>query len=223
MLSGTIPDALTMPEQVRSACLQGNRLSGTMPESLLSLTELRLNYNRLSGAIPKIEATKLNNIIVSKNKFSGSVPGGALTLGSRTRAGKFLASHNSLSGSLGVTVITTLQVIISDNQLTGSLPAFWWPSPVWVLGGVLLCSRNMLEGTIPATITPTVGTLALCNQASGRTEGMRGPLPATLSRATQLDILTASNHNLGGIIPPLHSSLWSLVLHNNQFQVPLDM
>ena len=59
---------------------------------------------------------------------------------------------------------------------------------------------NALEGTLPERLLATM-ILAVSGQRGGHTEGLRGTLPACLSRAKELVVLLASHE------PPRRSAL----------------
>ena len=78
-LTGSIPQALGGLAQLRLIRLDGNRLTGGIPAELGSLTDLqtlRLSNNRLSGAIPAElgNLTNLGNLRLGGNSLTGCVP-----------------------------------------------------------------------------------------------------------------------------------------------------
>ncbi|HTT94359.1 MAG TPA: leucine-rich repeat domain-containing protein [Solirubrobacterales bacterium] len=78
-LSGEIPESLGDLTSLESLYLDRNQLSGPVPASLgrlESLTELSLDYNRLTGEIPASlgDLTKLELLWLSGNRLTGPIP-----------------------------------------------------------------------------------------------------------------------------------------------------
>ena len=127
-LTGSIPSALGSLSNLQFLSLSLNRLTGAIPEelgSLSNLTALFLNGNRLTGGIPE-ELGGLSNLqflSLYDNRLTGTVPE---ELGSLSHLTTLFLSGNRLTGgipsALGNLTFLT-QLWLNDNQLTGSVPA----------------------------------------------------------------------------------------------------
>ena len=170
-LSGTLPVALGSLTSLTTLNLGENQLSGTIPNlsALTSLTTLNLGDNQLSGTIPNLSAlTSLTTLNLGDNQLSGTIP-------------DWLGSLTSL------TSLTTLD--LSDNRLTGPIPE--------ELGNltqldVLYLARNQLRGPIPAALGDLNG-LAVARFA-GNT--LMGCVPNGLRRlVTAPDVASLPAHD----------------------------
>ncbi|CAI5978361.1 unnamed protein product [Closterium sp. NIES-64] len=77
--SGSIPEAISSLKQLRKLVLQEEELSGSIPEEIGALTnleDLELQDSRLSGTIPASIAhlTALTTLNLNRNSLSGSIP-----------------------------------------------------------------------------------------------------------------------------------------------------
>ncbi|GLJ05373.1 hypothetical protein SUGI_0017030 [Cryptomeria japonica] len=81
-LSGTLPQRISQLTQLRSISLQNNNLSGTLPDlcRLTKLEIIRLENNYLTGTIPDClsQLSNLKQLNLENNNFSGDVPEGLL-------------------------------------------------------------------------------------------------------------------------------------------------
>ena len=150
------------PDGPLSGLLLGNNnLSGTLPDQLGDLQNLRLlalYKNNLSGSIP----TTLGNLghlyylDLQQNQLSGQIPLELATPGSLTL---LYLNSNQLSGPIPDTLrnLSGLQVLrLDENQLTGSLPE--------ALGNLsdleaLDLASNSLSGTVPLAVAQMGGRL----------------------------------------------------------------
>ena len=140
--NGNIVTGLDLPD---------NKLSGTLPAalgSLTSLTTLNLGENQLSGTIPNLRAlTSLTTLNLGENQLSGTIP----TLSALTSLTTLNLGDNQLSGTIptlsALTSLTTLN--LRDNRLTGTIPE--------ELGNltpldILYLDDNQLSGPIPEAL-----------------------------------------------------------------------
>ncbi|KAG7362767.1 RHS repeat-associated core domain containing protein [Nitzschia inconspicua] len=109
-----------------------NQLSGPLPVELDSLTNLEVfsaSFNGLSGPIPEFSSLrKLNALRLSDNSFTGTLPA-------------FSRQPDLKSLDL------------SDNQLVGSVPSNFLANVLAVNSLFLDLSNNMLTGTVPGNLT----------------------------------------------------------------------
>eukprot|EP00947_MAST-08B_sp_MAST-8B-sp1_P002872 g2872.t1 len=156
-LSGTLSSALARLTLLTGLSLDGTRTSGTIPEALLDLTNLlyfKAQAARLSGTLPsaagllntmegddcprqvavgadmgKCVGPRLNNIAISMNGVSGTVPA---AWGRLTRLTSLLLADNPISGPLQTTIdklrdLPQLKTVsMARTNLTGHLTE--WPA-----------------------------------------------------------------------------------------------
>ncbi|ERN02458.1 hypothetical protein AMTR_s00215p00026760 [Amborella trichopoda] len=175
--------------------LDGNQLSGSIPESLgslLSLEWLDLGENKLEGSIPStlINLSRLNVLQLYGNQLSGSIPS---TLGNLSRLNDLLLYGNQLSGSIPESLGSLLSLELLD------------------LG------NNKLEGSIPSTR----GNLSRLNGLELYGNQLSGSIPESLGSLLSLEWLDLGENKLEGSIPlsianlTLLYSLSGLLLNDN--------
>ncbi|CAI7779675.1 unnamed protein product, partial [Closterium sp. NIES-53] len=107
--------------------LDENTLSGTVPSSIIRLTDLtllNLGTNKLEGTIPSaiFHLTKLALLVAAHNSINGSIPE---SIGSTIHLEILSIWKNSLSGSIPESIgsLTKLSSLdLSDNQFEGTVP-----------------------------------------------------------------------------------------------------
>ena len=114
--------------RVTQLVLTGNGLTGSIPSSLGSLTNLlflSLSNNDLTGSIPSSlgSLTNLQELSIAATQLTGSIPS---SLGSLTNLTQLDLHFNQLTGSIpsslgSLTNLTTLWLF--DNKLSGTIPA----------------------------------------------------------------------------------------------------
>ena len=170
--------------RVTQLVLYGNGLTGSIPSSLGSLTNLlglSLSNNDLTGSIPSSlgSLTNLLYLDIAATQLTGSIPS---SLGSLTNLEDLDLHFNQLTGSIpsslgSLTNLTTLW--LGDNQLTGSIPSS--------LGSLtnltqLSLGDNQLTGSIPSSL----GSLTNLTQLSLDDNQLSGTIPAELGNLTRL-------------------------------------
>ncbi|KAK6150148.1 hypothetical protein DH2020_017673 [Rehmannia glutinosa] len=212
-LSGDLP-GFNFVYDLQVLRLGNNRFSGSIPNNLLkgdslTLTELDLSGNNLSGPISMITSTTLHTLNLSSNDLSGELP---LLTGS---CAVIDLSKNQFEGNLTrLLKWGNVEILdLSQNHLTGSIPEV---TSQFLRLNYLNLSRNSLNGSIPKVITlfPKLITLDLSFNQLG------GPLLTTLLTSSTLNELRLQNNVLSGNIDfsPLSndSNLHVLDLSNNQ-------
>ena len=136
---------------VTELSLDFNRLSGEIPEELGSLVNLQyllLSENRLSGEIPAElgNLTNLEWLGLGRNRLSGEIPG---ELGSLVNLQELFLSENQLSGEIPAelgSLVNLQELFLSENQLSGEIPAELGNLPNLL---VLYLSGNRLTRCLP--------------------------------------------------------------------------
>ena len=208
--------------RVRDLQLRENKLSGAVPSSLGSLTNLEvldLIGNSLTGSLSSSlgSLTNLEWLSLVDNQLTGSIPP---SLGSLTNLTGLRLSNNQLTGSIppSLSSLTNLTGLhLSNNELTGSIPSS--------LGSLtnLTCfnlGSNELTGSIPSSLG-SLTNLTCFNLGSNE---LTGSIPSSLGSLTNLDELFLDNNQLTGSIPSSLGNLTNaplrtfdpLRLYNNQ-------
>ncbi|KAF0901908.1 hypothetical protein E2562_006516, partial [Oryza meyeriana var. granulata] len=203
---GTIPLSLCNISTLEILQLALNSFSGVVPKCLginvKNLYALVLTENHLEarneddwGFISSLtNCTKLQYIVLSKNKLEGVLPKSVANLS--TSLGTFSITNNTVSGNMpeGIGNLIGLVILhLGNNLLNGSIPAS--------LGnlrnlGELDISLNKLSGSIP----PTLGNLTMLNRLSLHENILNGPVPPSLGRCP-LEFLSLPYNQLVGQIP----------------------
>ncbi|KAH0904903.1 hypothetical protein HID58_044406 [Brassica napus] len=155
-ISGQIPSSIGNLYNLTYLDLSGNYIVGEIPSSfgyLNQLTTLYVGLNRLNGSFPiaLLNLTKLSSLELYYNQFTGTIPHNITSLSKLTF---FSASYNAFTGTLPSSLFTIPSmdsVDLFDNQLNGNLELGNISSPPKLR--VLNVGRNNLRGPIPATLS----------------------------------------------------------------------
>ncbi|KAG0304273.1 hypothetical protein BGZ98_005730 [Dissophora globulifera] len=218
--------------------LAGQGLSGTLPESLGSLTALQyllLYYNNLSGPIPSgLSNLPLVILDLSHNRLSGSLPSSAAGW---VNMGILNLEQNALTGSLPdwLTTLPNLHSLAIGQNLftTGDVPnAFTFNLEPVTNGSTPL--STIPPSVNPGNFTPPQSTfldlftrLPKLKQLKLDSLGVSGGFPASWQlRMTNLTKLDLSNNSMQGQIPGFingYSGLKTLLLDRNEFGGPIPV
>jgi len=186
------------------------RLTGSIPDSIGSFTELRqldLEYNRLSGSIPPTigQLTLLEDIWLNDNFLTGPIPSSIVTL---TSVGQINFDFNRLTGSIPNDIGNMTSLVgmgLNDNRLTGTIPSS--VESLRYMAGMRL-HNNHLRGTIPSNLTNCTKliTLTLFNNS------LTGTIPYNLGELQDLITVQLSTNRLTGTIPASFSTLSQLTV-----------
>jgi len=168
--TGTIPTFL--PPKLLKIVVDGNFLSGTLPNFNGNLRTIRMYDNLFSGTIPESIVTlkNLEWFKVQKNQLNGTIPS------------QFLMLPNLKQTNLG------------HNLLTGTIPSkvantskLQW----------LFLNHNFLTGQIPSQLSNAVGLTLV----SLRNNVLSGEIPFELAQLENIEQLSIQFNNLTGIVP----------------------
>ncbi|MCU0426182.1 MAG: FG-GAP-like repeat-containing protein [Candidatus Kapabacteria bacterium] len=221
-VTGALPRELALLDSLEVLRLDSNSISGSLEDALCvlgsvssrensRLRELRLNNNRLTGAIPPciVEFRQLTHIHLQNNFFTGGIPERIVEL---TRLRELVLANNRLSGSLPrsfdravnqafagkAAVLTAYQTLerldIAHNGFSGALS-----QGIGQFSALreFLVNDNRFTGALPQTL-PSLRRLEIFD-ASRNT--LTGELPENIGLMRQLRQFSVSRNALGGAIP----------------------
>ncbi|CAL9173957.1 unnamed protein product [Musa hybrid cultivar] len=188
--------------KVVSISLPKNRLLGSLPSSLGSLSSLRhinLRSNRLQGSLPSglfAAAGGLQSLVLYGNSFSGPIPP---EVGNLSFLQNLDLSQNLLSGAIPASILRCKRLKaldLSHNNLTSSLPVGFGTNLTAL--EKLSLSYNGLNGSIPSdlgNLSSLRGTVDLSHNL------FSGPVPASLGDLPERVYIDLAFNNLSGSIP----------------------
>lgn len=199
--------------------LTDNDLTGSLPEELLSLSNLKdlyLNFNRLSGRIPT-DISRLSNLeklYLFHNRLEGQIPA---AIGSLQYLKDLVLSGNAFTGTLpdelnDITAIEILAIeregVLSDSTgigketsardsafmvpgagIHGPLPSFNKLSNLKALS----LGENGLTGTIPYDFLDGIADKSAPLQVSLVSNRLSGGVPPALTQFDSLELFLAGN------------------------------
>nr|XP_023899295.1 putative receptor-like protein kinase At3g47110 [Quercus suber] len=178
-----------------------NQFDGVLPNSVSNLstqlTELYLGENKISGTIPGSLMNLINLIVLglNENHFTGVIP---TTFGKFEKMQKLGLFGNRLSGEIPTSIgnLTQLFIIdLHDNGFEGTIP----PSLVNSQNlQILDISQNNLNGSIPQQLIGTSSLSLLCIYLSHNS--LLGKLPFEVGNLKNINEMDISNNNLSGEI-----------------------
>ena len=205
-----------------SLSLAYNDLSGSLPEELGQLAELRvldLRGNELVGAIPPElgEMGRLETLNLAYNQLRGEIPA---ELGELEELGQLELQGNELSGSIPAELGKLKDLRRLDargNELSGSIPP-----QLGVMARLqsLRLENNRLQGQIPREL----GKLRELREMDARDNELSGPIPEEIGDLTRLVYLRLSGNRLNGSLPVRLGGLTNLAeldLGGNALSGPL--
>ncbi|KAL7241969.1 hypothetical protein ACSBR1_014527 [Camellia fascicularis] len=209
-IMGVIPTSIFNISSLQRMSIVLNNLSDNLPSSirlwLPNLYAFLLGGNKLTGTIPESisNASQLNSVNLDFNAFMGSIPkslGNLQLLKALNLQGNNLMSGSS-SSSPELSFLTSLvnckhlqRLYISLNPLDGILP-----TTIGNLSASLeeICIDSCgIRGNIPSEIG-NLSNLALLNLAQN---GFIGFIPSTIKQLGKLQRLYLQNNKLQGSIP----------------------
>ncbi|KAJ1263719.1 hypothetical protein BS78_09G207700 [Paspalum vaginatum] len=195
-LTGTIPESFGTLTNLSFLNLFQNRLTGEVPGSIASLPSLAFLHlwnNSLRGELPAELGKRtplLRDIQIDDNNFSGPIPEGICD---NKQLLVLTASGNRLTGPIPASLAscpTLIWLQVQDNQLSGEVPAALWTVPKLLT--MSLQNNGQLGGSLPANLYWNLSRLYIDNNR------FTGRIPAS---ATRLQKFHASNNLFSGEIP----------------------
>ena len=215
-ISGTIPQEIEQLTNIKLLYMENNLLSGSIPESLGNLENLyvlSLSQNKLSGQIPLSigNLSLLSELYLQENYLSGPIPG---ALGGCKKMDKLNLSCNSFDDNIPKELFTLSSLVegldLSHNKLSGEIPL---EIGNLVNLGPLNISNNQLSGQIPSTIGECVHLESLHMEGNH----FQGRIPQSFTNLRGIIVMDLSQNNLSGEIPAFFESFSSMKLLNLSF------
>eukprot|EP00250_Pteridium_aquilinum_P019750 c24559_g1_i1 orf=259-2940(-) len=211
-LSGDLRDVGNMLS-LTQLWLHENELSGVLPSNLskaISLTDLRLNDNNLVGPIPESYRTlPLSVFAVENNQLDGPLP---------VISGQFTYSNNlfcqNTTGVACAPQVTTLLEFLGSVNYLPRLVSSWSgnnPCGSWV--GIICDSKgnvvviNLASTNLSGVINPSIAQLAFLTTLKLNNNNLVGTVPSTLVGLPLLRTLDVSNNNITGPLPTFAHSV----------------
>lgn len=193
-----------------------NKINGTLPTSLESLTKLyylNLASNLLEGPIPDFPPS-LSLLDLSFNFFSGPLPPSLFT----PHLSYLILSHNHINGRIPSVVCNCMlleRFNLSDNQIFGEIPRCWQEEGSLV--SFIHLGNNLLSGEIPSSL----GNLTRLQFLHLNDNNLSGHLPFSLQKCSQLLLVDLGDNKFSGNIPTWIGQSWlqlrALRLRSNMF------
>ena len=215
-ISGTIPQEIEQLTNIKLLYMENNLLSGSIPESLGNLQNLyvlSLFQNKLTEQIPLSigNLSRLSELYLQENYLSGPIPG---ALGGCKKMDKLNLSCNSFDDNIPKELFTLSSLVegldLSHNKLSGEIPL---EIGNLVNLGPLNISNNQLSGQIPSTIGECVHLESLHMEGNN----FQGRIPQSFTNLRGIIVMDLSQNNLSGEIPAFFESFSSMKLLNLSF------
>uniref|UniRef100_A0A0E0J0S7 Leucine-rich repeat-containing N-terminal plant-type domain-containing protein n=1 Tax=Oryza nivara TaxID=4536 RepID=A0A0E0J0S7_ORYNI len=168
---------------IQELYLSSNQLTGHIPKLPRNITILDISINSLSGPLPKIQSPKLLSLILFSNHITGTIPESiceSQDLFILDLANNLLVGELPRCDSMG----TMRYLLLSNNSLSGEFPQFVQSCTSL---GFLDLGWNSFSGTLPMWIGDLVQLQFLrlsYNMFSGN--NISGTIPRGLSNLTAM-------------------------------------
>eukprot|EP01012_Entosiphon_sulcatum_P023029 TRINITY_DN2800_c0_g1_i1.p1 TRINITY_DN2800_c0_g1~~TRINITY_DN2800_c0_g1_i1.p1 ORF type:complete len:1230 (-),score=177.05 TRINITY_DN2800_c0_g1_i1:2773-6462(-) len=205
-LTGTIPDSLGEIASLRIFHLSKNHLRGTIPRGIANLTDLgllQINDNELEGTIPAelSQRDSIFSLYLQNNRLTGTVP----VLNSPAIAYVDL-SNNQLSGTVPKMNDNINTLLLGKNRITGDLE--------FVRSLIRLARLDISDNAFRSLKAPDAMLPQLSYFAFASCD-MNAPLEALL-RFPRLQQILGDDNKITGTVPAaLPRDLFELNLRNN--------
>ncbi|KAJ9559467.1 hypothetical protein OSB04_014081 [Centaurea solstitialis] len=198
--TGNIPQEVGRLSRLRILRLHNNSLSGEIPSNISrcsNLVDLYLHRNNFIGVIPNDfeSLTKLQRISLMFNELTGEIP---KFIGNFTSLAMLYGGYNHFQGNIPDTLgqLSNLWFFgFGVNNLSGILPPSFFN--ISSLTSIQLLS-NQIHGNLPSDIAQRFLGLTVLNLPQNK---FSGPIPLSLSNATNLEILALHENAFTGSVP----------------------
>ncbi|CAI9771196.1 unnamed protein product [Fraxinus pennsylvanica] len=216
-LYGNIPGGIINCISLQQLRLSGNRLTGSFPSDLCklpNLTAIELGPNKFSGPIPQEveKCQKLQRLDLSGNQFTSELP---KEIGNLSQLVSFNVSSNLFTGRIPPEILHCKGLQRLDLGWNRFIDAIPIELGTLSLLERLIVSENMFSGNIPAAL----GKLSHLTELQMGGNLLSGEIPKELGDFAGLQIaMNLSCNNLTGRIPPELGNLILLeylLLNNN--------
>ncbi|GLJ28878.1 hypothetical protein SUGI_0569160 [Cryptomeria japonica] len=201
-LTGILPPSIgQLSSNLNYLGLQGNLISGSIPQHIVNLTNLAfldLSNNLFSGNIPSgiKRFRELEELYLNRNRLEGSIPS---EIGQMQHLGLLNVSDNQLSGKIPHSLCNSQQLrrlFLHHNKLSGKIPVSLEGCQKLEL---LDLSHNKLVGRIPGEVIASLKNLQFYLNLSWNS--LQGSLPQEMSKIVMAQAIDISGNKLTGIIP----------------------
>lgn len=198
-LRGSLPPEIGLGlETLQNIKLDGNQITGSIPEEIYTLTDLRslsIPFNKLSGSIsPSIgNLQELTSLSLTQGSLDGTLP---YEMNFMTNLEIVELSQNLFTGRIPdeISYFPSLRKLdVSSNNISGRIP-----EGSYVVMEEFIVDTNQLTGNFPRSILqPNLKKLSLHNNR------LSGDLPTNdeWGAATSLESIIISDNDFQGTIP----------------------
>eukprot|EP01083_Nonionella_stella_P204751 746200_1 len=198
-LNGSLPSSISDISTLRVVFMQWNPITSTIPESICTLTNLKvlvIERNHLYGSLPTClgDMISLNVISFAVNNLEGRLPD---SIGKLSNLSILTVANNFLNSSIPISLCSlhNLTVIsVTNNSFSGA-----FPDCIGHLQSLqtIEARENHLGGSIPDSLCVLQNLTAIhLNDNS-----LSGTLPHCIGNLSSLQTLSLSDNNLSGSIP----------------------
>ncbi|KAM7264348.1 hypothetical protein ACFE04_002031 [Oxalis oulophora] len=220
-LSGTIDVAATM-ESLTTLRLQGNKFTGTIPDTigdLVSLKDFNLNGNQLSGLIPdSLADLPLENLDLSNNHFMGSIPKFSATTVTY-KSNSFCQSKPGLACAPEVTALIEFLEGLNYplrllNSWSGNNPCNSWLGVSCNPTNQEVSVINLPNYHLSGKLSPSLAKLPSLSKLKLQSNNLTGSIPKDWTSLKSLSLIDVSNNNISPPLPEFSSQV-HIVLNGN--------
>ena len=217
-LTGTIPESFGSLTELRGIWLDNNDLYGNIPSefgNLINLTHIQIVKNNIEGSIPSElgNLTNLRRMLLGDNALTGTIPA---EFGNLSNIERLDLSWNNIRGSIPMELgdaIKLREVKLQSNRLGGSIPP--------ELGQLIALEHLDLYGNrLTESMPPELGDMIALRFLGLGGNQLSGSIPEELGNLVNLNQLYLNHNNLSGEIPKSLNNIknwhvWHIIAGNN--------